>query len=85
MSALLLHLSGNRITKFLDRLLESLLRSLGSIILYIYDLVFKAYVEILDSLLECDVLLNLLHTVCAVKMYAEGDLLKLCLLSRSCI
>ena len=73
-----------RIAELLDCSLESSLRGLRCIILYIDSLVLKRNLEILHTLLECDVLLNLVYAVLAVEMYAEGNFLYFAFLLWAC-
>ena len=79
-----LYNSCDRIAELLDCSLESSLRGLRCIILYIDSLVLKRNLEILHTLLECNILLNLVHAVLTVEMYAEGNLFEFCLLSWAC-
>ena len=78
------HYSCNRVSELLDSCLESCFRSLGSVILDIHGLMLERNLEVLHTLLECDVLLNLVYAVLAVEVHAEGHFLDFCFLLRAC-
>ena len=76
----LLNLTQDLVAEFLDGGRQFLLGRLSRVILHPHGLVVKGYLQVLDSLLKRDVLLNFLDTVLTVKVDREDDFLQRSLL-----
>lgn len=76
----LLNLTQDLVAEFLDGGRQFLPGSLSRVILHPHGFVVKGYLQVLDTLLKRDVLLNFLNTVLTVKVDREDDFLQRSLL-----
>ena len=76
----LLNLTQDLVAEFLDGGRQFLPGRLYRVILHPHGLVVKGYLQVLDTLLKRDVLLNFLNTVLSVNVDREDDFLQRSLL-----